>query len=83
MVTKQYNACKRASETFNLIVDTREQQNARYQQRMEGFQNLGVLPQRRTLNVGDYSAVVHLPKGEVIDYGYLVKVTKVFNDFWA
>ena len=22
-------------------------------------------------------------KGEVIDYGYLVKVTKVFNDFWA
>ena len=68
MVTKQYNACKRASETFNLIVDTREQQNSRYQQRMEDFQNLGVLPQRRTLNVGDYSAVVHLPKGEVIDY---------------
>lgn len=22
-------------------------------------------------------------KGEVIDYGYLVKVTKVFGDFWA
>ena len=50
MVTKQYNACKRASETFNLIVDTREQQNPRYQQRMEDFQNLGVLPQRRALN---------------------------------
>lgn len=22
-------------------------------------------------------------KGEVIDYGYLVKVVKVFSDFWA
>lgn len=22
-------------------------------------------------------------KGEVIDYGYLVKITKVFGDFWA
>lgn len=61
MVTNQYNACKRASETFNLIVDTREQQNSRYQQRMEDFQDLGVLPQRRALDVGDYSAVVHLP----------------------
>ena len=68
MVTNQYNACKRISETFNLIVDTREQQNPRYQQRMEDYQNLGVLPQRRALNVGDYSAAVHLPKGETIDY---------------
>ena len=76
MVTNQYNACKRASETFNLIVDTREQQNLRYQQRMEDFQNLGVLPQRRALNVGDYSAMVHLSEGETIDYSNKLSIER-------
>ena len=71
-----YNACKRASETFSLIVDTREQQNMRYHKRMKDFQSLGVSPHRQTLGVGDYSATVQCPDGNVIDYTDKISVER-------
>jgi hypothetical protein len=36
-----------------------------------------------TVSSASYTYKEKKAKGEVIDYGYLVKVTKVFNDFWA
>ena len=36
-----------------------------------------------TVSSASYTYKEKKSKGEIIDYGYLVKVTKVFDDFWA
>ena len=36
-----------------------------------------------TVSSASYTYKEKKSKGEIIDYGYLVKITKVFNDFWA
>ena len=36
-----------------------------------------------TIASASYTYKEKKSKGEVIDYGFLVKVTKVFGDFWA
>lgn len=67
MVESLYKACKEASETFELIVDTREQLTERYEKRIEAFKNLGVTPIRQKLYAGDYSAIAKIGT-HTIDY---------------
>lgn len=67
MTNETYRMLKYISESYDLIVDTREQINPRYEARMESFKRIGVTPMRRKLFAGDYSAIAHTPTGDV-DY---------------
>lgn len=70
-----YRMLKYISTNYNLIVDTREQINPRYEERMENFKRMGLTPVRRKLDVGDYSAVAQLPHG-TIDYSMRLVVER-------
>lgn len=63
------------STNYDLIVDTREQINPRYESRMESFKRMGVTPVRRKLFAGDYSAVTHTPGGDV-DYTQKIAIER-------
>lgn len=68
MVDKEYKACKHASETFTLVVDTREKDTDRLHQRIAQFEDMGLETTRRALFAGDYSAIAKLPYGRTMDY---------------
>lgn len=67
MKNEDYKMLQYISTNYDLIVDTREQINPRYEARMESFKRMGITPVRRKLFAGDYSAVAHTPDGDV-DY---------------
>lgn len=67
MNNDDYRMLQYISTNYDLIVDTREQINPRYESRMESFKRIGLNPVRRKLFAGDYSAVAKLPCGTV-DY---------------
>lgn len=67
MTNEPYKMLKYISTSYDLIVDTREQINPRYEARMESFKRMGITPIRHKLFAGDYSAVAHTPDGDV-DY---------------
>lgn len=67
MTNEEYRMLQYISTHYDLIVDTREQINPRYEARMESFKRMGFTPVRRKLFAGDYSAVAHTPNGDV-DY---------------
>ena len=60
-----YRRLKYISESYDLIVDTREQITPRYKARIESFKRMGVTPVRRKLFAGDYSAIAHTPAGDL------------------
>lgn len=67
MTNEYYKMLKYISTNYDLIVDTREQINPRYESRMESFKRMGITPVRRKLDAGDYSAITKTPHGAV-DY---------------
>lgn len=67
MTNEEYRMLQYISTSYDLIVDTREQINPRYEARMESFKRMGITPVRHKLFAGDYSAVAHTPTGDV-DY---------------
>lgn len=62
-----YRMLQYISQNYDLIVDTREQINPRYESRIESFKRMGLTPVRRKLFAGDYSAIAKAPHG-TIDY---------------
>jgi len=70
-----YRMLKYISTHYDLIVDTREKINPRYESRMESFKRMGFIPVRRKLFAGDYSAVVKLPHS-IIDYSMQLAVER-------
>ena len=62
-----YRMLQYISQNYDLIVDTREQINPRYEARKESFQRMNLTPVRRKLFAGDYSAIAKTPHG-TIDY---------------
>ena len=75
MTNHDYRMLQYISTNYDLIVDTREQINPRYEARMENFKRIGITPVRRKLDVGDYSAVAKLPHGR-IDYSKEIAVER-------
>lgn len=67
MTNECYKMLQYISTSYDLIVDTREQMNPRYEERMESFKRMGITPVRRKLFAGDYSAIAKMPHGTV-DY---------------
>lgn len=75
MTNECYKMLQYISTSYDLIVDTREQMNPRYETRMESFKRMGITPVRRKLDTGDYSAVAHTPKGDV-DYTQKIAIER-------
>ena len=75
MTNEDYKMLKYISTNYDLVVDTREQINPRYEARMESFKRMGVTPVRRKLFAGDYSAVAHTPGGDV-DYTQKIAIER-------
>lgn len=67
MKNEDFRILQYISTNYDLIVDTREQINPRYEARMESFQRMNLTPVRRKLFAGDYSAIAKTPHG-TIDY---------------
>lgn len=67
MTNDEYKMLKYISTNYDLIVDTREQINPRYESRIASFKRMGITPVRQKLDAGDYSAIAHTPNGDV-DY---------------
>lgn len=67
MKDRDYQMLQYISTNYDLIVDTREQINPRYESRIASFKRMGVMPVRRKLDAGDYSAIAKLPYG-IVDY---------------
>lgn len=68
MYCKYYNEYRALAEHFTIIVDTREQPNQRFMDRMAAFESMGIKVEHQALNVGDYSAIVTLSNGRVVDF---------------
>lgn len=75
MNNNDYRMLQYISTSYDLIVDTREQNNARYEKRMESFKRMGITPVCKKLFAGDYSAIAKLPH-ETIDYSSHVSVER-------
>ena len=67
MTNEEYRMLQYISTSYDLIVDTREQINPRYESRIASFKRMGITPVRRKLDAGDYSAIAKTPHGAV-DY---------------
>lgn len=75
MKDRDYQMLQYISTNYDLIVDTREQINPRYEARMESFQRMNLTPVRRKLFAGDYSAIAKLPHG-TIDYSMDIAIER-------
>lgn len=76
MYCKFYKEYCELADNFTVIVDTREQPNERYDSRIKAFDSLGIEHERQTLDVGDYSAIVTLPNGRVLDFTDRVSIER-------
>lgn len=76
MYCKFYDEYWELAKKFTLIIDTREQLTERFRRRVEAFDALSVPYERRKLEVGDYSAVLKLPNGEVMDFTSLISIER-------
>lgn len=75
MKNRDYRMLQYISTSYDLIVDTREQFNPRYEARIESFKRMGLTPMRRKLFAGDYSAIAQLPHG-TIDYTKRISIER-------
>lgn len=76
MYNPYYREFQKLSSEFTLIVDTREHPTARFKSRMEAFENMGLKIERRALLAGDYSAILELPNGDVIDFSHHIAIER-------
>lgn len=76
MYCRYYNEYRNLAENFTLIVDTREQPTPRFEDRIAAFESMGVKIERQALNVGDYSAIVSLPNGRILDFTDQISVER-------
>ncbi len=77
MYCKHYEAYKNLSGKYHLIVDTREQENERYKNRIAEFEELPIDEwERQKLDVGDYSAVLRTPDEGLIDFTELISIER-------
>ncbi len=78
MYCKFYEAYKDLSKNYiHLIVDTREQRTQRYEERIRAFEELRINGiTRQKLNTGDYSGILQLPNGNILDFTDLVSVER-------
>lgn len=78
MNNTDYRLLQYISTHYDLVVDTREQINPRYESRMESFKRMGLNPVRCKLFAGDYSAIAKTPDGTV-DYTERIAIERKMN----